>query len=44
MSHLIPGLQSQFSNYKFISIPTDDVRDKSPTHAKPAITGLIDIS
>lgn len=36
------ALQSQFSNFKFYTIPTDDVRTKSAIAAKPAIVGLLD--
>lgn len=43
MRHLITNWQQQFQNYKFVSIPTDDIRDKKATNAKQAVVGLIDV-
>ncbi|KAA6325679.1 hypothetical protein EZS27_025136 [termite gut metagenome] len=42
MKHLIIKLQKLFPEYKFVCIPTDDVRTKKETKSKPAIDGLID--
>jgi len=35
-------LKTKFREYSFHCIPTDDVRDKKATAAKPAVVGLID--
>ena len=42
MQHKIFPLQQQFPNYKFVSIPTDDIREKIETKSKAAVEGLID--
>ena len=44
MRHLIEPLQKQFPDYRFVTIPTDDIREKIETKAKSAVVGLIDAS
>ena len=43
MQQKIAPLQQQFPNYKFVTIPTDDIREKVETKAKAAVEGLIDV-
>lgn len=38
----IPKLQLKFPDYKFWSIPTDDIRDKEEVKPREAIKGIID--
>ena len=44
MGNMIAPLQKQFPEYKFVSIPTDDIREKIETKAKAAVEGLIDVA
>jgi len=44
MQHMIAPFQKQFPEYKFVNIPTDDIREKVETKAKTAVEGLIDVA
>lgn len=44
MEHLIAPFQVAFPEYKFVTIPTDDIREKNETKARAAVEGLIDVA
>ena len=44
MQHMIAPFQKQFPEYKFVNIPTDDIREKVETKAKTSVEGLIDVA
>ncbi len=41
-AELLPALRSEFSDYRFFTIPTDDVRSKPACQGREAVVGLVD--